>query len=441
MASYYLVTELPPLDGNNNSSAKSINNSGTVVGSSGYENKRATTWSGGTFAAPPKANALPFIEGGNSEALSINDMGLIVGTDGDQNYGHAVFWTGSEQDWVYPTDKHGYSVAVDINNSGWVAGYGNDNDHDKAYLWRLLYEEYRLGAPSSKANANANASNNNNLAVGTIADKAIVWEYHYGEHPTQHQLNGGNSSSVANDINDKDEIVGSVSNVSDKQRPVKWKNFVSNPDFLDTSFPINRGEATAINNTGEIVGWYASTQNENELRAFLSNTTFLQYYTGPNGIPIPLTIAPTMVDLNSLIDPGSGWNLKFASDINDKGQITGSGTLNGSERGFRLDPVHQILPHEFPMELPRMITTEVFKILTGLIGGNDGWILTPNGVIRVPGNRPDRSILSLLDMRVQMMIQDLLALANNHHSSYESRKRMVEKVEKFILTLHNQLKG
>lgn len=420
MASYYLVTELPPLDGNNNSSAKSINNSGTVVGSSGYENKRATTWSGGTFAAPPKANALPFMEGGNSEALSINDMGCIVGTDGDRGYGHAVIWTGSEQHWVYPDDKHGYSVAADINNQGWIAGYGYDNDHNKAYLWYYPYSEYRLGgAFLGKANAYANASNNNNLAVGTIADKAIVWDH---LHLTQHQLNGGSYNSVANDLNDKDEIVGSVSNVSDKQRPVKWKNFVSNPDFLDTSFPINRGEATAINNSGEIVGWYASTQNENDLRAFLSNTTFLQYYTGPNGIPIPLTIAPTMVDLNSLIDPDSGWNLKFASDINDKGQITGSGTLNGSERGFRLDPVNPILFHEFLMELL------------------NGWILTPNGVIRVPGNRPDRSILSPLDMRVQMMIQNLLALANNHHSSYESRKVMIEKVEKFILTLHNELK-
>jgi probable HAF family extracellular repeat protein len=44
-------------------------------------------------------------------------------------------------------------------------------------------------------------------------------------------------------------------------------------------------------------------------------------------------------DLNSLIDPNSGWVLELANDINDKGQIVGDGIFNGEFRVFRLDPI------------------------------------------------------------------------------------------------------
>jgi uncharacterized membrane protein len=43
-------------------------------------------------------------------------------------------------------------------------------------------------------------------------------------------------------------------------------------------------------------------------------------------------------DLNDLIDPGSGWSLLEANDINDKGQIVGLGLLNGHYTGFLLTP-------------------------------------------------------------------------------------------------------
>ncbi len=42
------------------------------------------------------------------------------------------------------------------------------------------------------------------------------------------------------------------------------------------------------------------------------------------------------VDLNTLIDPNSGWELYHAYDVNDAGWITGVGTFNGQFRGFRM---------------------------------------------------------------------------------------------------------
>jgi len=48
-----------------------------------------------------------------------------------------------------------------------------------------------------------------------------------------------------------------------------------------------------------------------------------------------------MVDLNTLIDPASGWVLKGAGDINDEGQIAawGSNNFTGTYRALRLTPV------------------------------------------------------------------------------------------------------
>jgi probable HAF family extracellular repeat protein len=69
-----------------------------------------------------------------------------------------------------------------------------------------------------------------------------------------------------------------------------------------------------INNSGQIVG-------DSGNRAFL-------YENG------------SMIDLNSLIDPNSGWTLFTAKDINSTGQIVGVGSVDDQYgRLFLLTPV------------------------------------------------------------------------------------------------------
>jgi probable HAF family extracellular repeat protein len=46
-----------------------------------------------------------------------------------------------------------------------------------------------------------------------------------------------------------------------------------------------------------------------------------------------------MVDLNTLIDPLSGWQLLDAADINEAGQITGQGLIGGQYRAYLLTPI------------------------------------------------------------------------------------------------------
>src|SRR5262249_30189088 len=80
--------------------------------------------------------------------------------------------------------------------------------------------------------------------------------------------------------------------------------------------------AQDINNNGVIVGDSNATPTDSA-----DYTAFI--YTASNGI----------VDLNALIDPLSGWLLSTAASINDAGQITGTGVINGQSHAFLMNPV------------------------------------------------------------------------------------------------------
>ena len=78
------------------------------------------------------------------------------------------------------------------------------------------------------------------------------------------------------------------------------------------------GEVYSVNENGQIVGGMFNDAEED--RAFIFDST--------NGL----------VNLNDRIDTASGWQLLVAVDINDMGQITGHGELNGEKRAFVLTP-------------------------------------------------------------------------------------------------------
>src|SRR5205823_13420489 len=79
-------------------------------------------------------------------------------------------------------------------------------------------------------------------------------------------------------------------------------------------------EADGINNLGQVVG---SGDNNN---INFQHTAFL--WDNVN----------RMQDLNSLLPAGSGWVLTGASDVNDNGQITGTGVIGGASHAFVYNP-------------------------------------------------------------------------------------------------------
>ena len=64
----------------------------------------------------------------------------------------------------------------------------------------------------------------------------------------------------------------------------------------------------------------------------LGDVTFHAFFADVTG---------SMVDLNTLIDPASGWLLMDARGINDSGQITGFGTIGGQTHAYLLSPTSE----------------------------------------------------------------------------------------------------
>jgi probable HAF family extracellular repeat protein len=96
---------------------------------------------------------------------------------------------------------------------------------------------------------------------------------------------------------------------------------ISNPGTdLGTLPGFTNSIGVGINALGVVVGTSYPANGDNfSSRAFIDDTQ--------------------MRDLNDLIPAGSGWLLLGASGINDLGQITGGGTINGQTHAFLLTPV------------------------------------------------------------------------------------------------------
>jgi len=115
----------------------------------------------------------------------------------------------------------------------------------------------------------------------------------------------GGLSSSANGINNSAQVVGYSLTASGYQHAFLCNG--SGPmqdlgELVEGQYSIS--DATSINNSGLIVGWALTASGDDH--AFL--------YSGGS-----------LTDLNSLIDPVSGWTLQQANAINNNGQIVGYG--------------------------------------------------------------------------------------------------------------------
>jgi probable HAF family extracellular repeat protein len=129
-------------------------------------------------------------------------------------------------------------------------------------------------------------------------------------------LPGGTSSS-AYGINDRGEIIGYADCGSFCVHAVVW---VPGGKIQDLGSLANstQSNGNGINNVGQVVGY--------------ARLSALTYHA------IVWSETAGMQDLNDLIPANSGWTLEFAFAINDSGQITGRGSINGQDHAFLLTP-------------------------------------------------------------------------------------------------------
>jgi probable HAF family extracellular repeat protein len=125
----------------------------------------------------------------------------------------------------------------------------------------------------------------------------------------------GGRSSEARDVNSEGRITGFASTASGETHAFVHDGATTITDLGTLGGRESRG--FAINEWGHVVG--ESTTASGARHAFL-------YADG------------RMVDLNTMIAPGSGWVLVSARGVNESGQIAGYGTFGGTTRAFRLSP-------------------------------------------------------------------------------------------------------
>jgi probable HAF family extracellular repeat protein len=266
---------LSPLPGDNETSAMGINSHGLVVGESIAVGYRAVLW---TYGKPQFLGTLP--GGVISWANAINESGAVAGASDGSNVGpEAIVWTkarGMQGLGFLPGGS--YSEAFGINRYGQVAGFSYvANGGAYGFIWSKATGIQNLGS-----------------------------------------LPGGGGSS-ANAINDLGQVVGGSDCGAGCQHAALWSKTKGSVQDLGVLAGSTFSSAYGINNLSQVVGSAGYINNSDH--AFVWSST-----TG-------------MQDLNDLIPANSGWLLEFAFAINDSGQISGVGSVNGKEEGFLLTPV------------------------------------------------------------------------------------------------------
>lgn len=214
--------------------------------------------------------------------------------------------------------------ANDINDSGQVVGYWHVASTASAHAFRFTdgVGLVDLNQIANEHNAYSTGINNSGQVSG-IADRSgggggyHVFRYTDGIGLVDLGSLPGYRFSFIGAINDSGQVVGyayGATNGPDVIRAFRFTNGVG----MQNIGTLGRGStALSINNFGQVVGFseVATTPANDEWNpghAFL--------YTDCMG----------MQDLNNLIDPSLGWELRQASAINDKRQIVGFGEHIGS---------------------------------------------------------------------------------------------------------------
>jgi len=302
---------------------RAINNAGVVVGSSNTDQYPATAfrWSAGV---------LELIDGGTS-ANAVNDAGQVAGSTIDG----AFVLDGNYRDW----SDFG---AFGINQWGAVAGYKvgknpyqprslpynpaiyNGTKWDVFDIARLYPRGTRQGVYADRFILNGINS----------AGYTVGYKYRYGLAGSSAILidpnvNVNDAADVAYlptpaggravDINDSNMVAGTTGSSSRTTPVIHSQAFLYGYDTDSlTILPVLEGGlrsgASDVNELNQVVG---SSESAAGNRAVIWDES------------------GAITDLNSMIS-AAGWVLTSATAINDYGDITGTGTLNGVTHGFLL---------------------------------------------------------------------------------------------------------
>ena len=339
----------------NGSWGEAINASGQVAGTSYLSNfsVRAFRYTDGVGMID-----LGTIPGGtSSRAYALNNAGQVTG--------EATNATGTERAFLY-TDGAGMieihdpalgfpkSHGLSINSSGHVVGgvWGGSNFFNAGFLYSNGV--ITLLTPNGGYAYAINDAGQITGTAGTPPNGAESHAFIY-QNGILTDIAPGWPLSVGLDINANGGVAGIIVTANFDQHAFRYSNGIATD--LGT-FGGTESRANDINAAGHVTG-YAYTAGGGK-HAFL-------YRNSSEGL----------LDLNTLIPTSSGWILHEGTAINNLGQITGVGQINGEFHAFLLVPATTVQPSTIAKTFQNStITLGASTSLTFTLGNPNGTPLT-----------------------------------------------------------------
>jgi probable HAF family extracellular repeat protein len=359
------LTDLDALPGTNSSFAFSINSRGWIAGYSqngvidpltGSPETEAVLWKNG------KIINLGTLGGSSSGANAVNNGGQVVG--GALNAIPDPFSAG------FPNSSN-----LIFEGTGFY--FSNTVTQSHAFLWQegVMRDLGTLGGPDSVAwfvnergqvagQSYVNSIPNAATGVPTVDPFFILED---GMMVDVGNLGGTSSTLVG--LNNRGQMTGSMTLAGDQTfHPFLWSHGV----LTDLGTFGGSGEAHALNDAGEVVGWSYDSQGAaisflwrngvmtnlgtvdgdpcsaadgiNSKGQVVGESSPSCFGGGPQEAFLWESGGPA-VDLNALISPSSGMELAGGFSINDRGEINGAGVLpNGDQHAFLLIPCDENHP-------------------------------------------------------------------------------------------------
>lgn len=317
----YAVTAIAGAD----SVARDINNLGQVVGAA-YTGRvyRGFVYGDGGLTD------IGTLGGAGSWANAINDLGQIVGNaEAADGASYGFLYSGGSMSAISGSN---YMQANGINNSGTIVGAMFVSTPENSYYHAFTWSNGSvtdLGTLPYGDGSRAYAINSHGDVVGSAAN-VFNGAPNYPEDPFLYSngtMNGlgnlGGPWSAALSINDLGQVVGYLGvdalpgNPGELYPTSAFIYANGQMEVIGKLTPDWVSLASDINNLGQVVG---STRLNGDTHAFL-------YENGE------------MIDLNTLIDPASGWAITDAAAINDLQQIAARACRGGVCQAVRLDLV------------------------------------------------------------------------------------------------------
>ena len=330
----YHVEDLGTLPGDFSSVAFGINASGDVVGGSIDSTTRAFLYRDGvgmTQLAAPAGRPITL-------ARAINDVGTIVGTAqaNGTDLGHAVRWTDGVPADLGALATGSYSEALAINGVGVAVGYSYTNGGSFVGIhgFTAAAGGGLVDITPGSNTAYARGINTTGQVAGYKEYRAFRWS---AGTFTDLGVPTGYAYSFGYAINDSGQVAGSVSTASGSAE--RLFRYSDGAGMVVLGGVGQHNMAFGINGRGDVVGEGVTADSSGG--------------TAPGWRALLYTDAGGLVDLNTLIDPASGWVLLAAYDINDAGQIVGRGfnNLTGRTTAVRLSPIGALPVPEAPTGL------------------------------------------------------------------------------------------